>query len=211
VAALISIGKLPHNQQIHNPSIMAAVAREFVSNQYAWFSGSVWPPVVELWDRLDVPEFAVYKQAVQACARDSWQASQSTYKVLHLTLRPLLILLWIISKFLWRNLLEHGGKSLQKGALQLKYALIAFYQFQISLTPMELLGEAGIIGFCVAAYYFQKWLRRQTYWSRTVRWYRGKKAQCVEVRTVEAMPRGATNAYGVRSLFLLRLLCGVAT
>ncbi|KAG7337905.1 hypothetical protein IV203_022435 [Nitzschia inconspicua] len=162
---------------------MTTVVRDFVANQYAWFSESVWPPVVELWERLDVPEYGLYKDAVQTCVRDSWEASQSTFTVIQLTFRPILILLWIILKFLWRNLLEHGGKSLQKGARQLKVALVAFYKFQLSLTPTEVLGEVAILGFFVGLYYFQKWLRRQTYWSRTVRWYRDKKAKCVQVCT----------------------------
>lgn len=161
---------------------MTTVARDFMTHQYEWFSESVWPPVATLWERLEVPEFGLYQQAVQACARDSWKASQSTYHVLYMTFRPIGILLWIILKFLWRNLLEHGGKSLQRGARQVKVAAIAFYKFQISLTPKEVLGEVGLIGLGVALFYFQRWLRKQTYWSRTVRWCRNKKAKCVQVR-----------------------------
>jgi hypothetical protein len=165
-------------------SAMSTITQDFVSNLYSWYSESVWPPVVEFWERLDVPEYNLYKQAVQTCVHDAWKASQSTFRLLQLTFRPLLILLWILLKFLWRNLLEHGGKSLQKGTRQLKFALIALYRFQLSLNSMEVLGEVGLIVLCVALYYFRKWLQRQTYWSRTVQWYRGKKAKCVQVRIV---------------------------
>jgi hypothetical protein len=158
------------------------IAQDFASNLYLWFSESVWPPVEELWERLDVPEYQLYKEAVQACARDVWMASQSTLIVVQLTLRPILILLWILLKFLWRNLLEHGGKSFQKGIRQLKFAMVALYKFQMSLNATEVLGEVGIIVACMALYYFQKWLQRQTYWSRTIRWYRGQKVKCLQVR-----------------------------
>jgi hypothetical protein len=157
-------------------------AQEYVLNLNSWFSESVWPPVAELWERLDIPEYQLYKQAVQACTRDAWKASQSTLTLLQLTFRPLLILWWIVLKFLWRNLLEHGGKSLQKGTRQLKFALVALYKFQLSLNSMEILGEVGLIAFAVALYYFRKWLQRQTYWSRTVKWCRRKRAKCVQVR-----------------------------
>jgi hypothetical protein len=163
---------------------VSTIAQDFVLNLYSWCSESIWLPVVDLWGQLDAPEYQLYKQAVQTCAYDSWRASQSTVTLLQLTFRPLLILLWIILKFLWRNLLEHGGNSLQKGAWQLKSALVALYKFQLSLNSMEVLGEVGLIAFCVALYYFRKWLQRQTYWSRLVQWYHGKKAKCVQVRNV---------------------------
>jgi hypothetical protein len=156
--------------------------RDFADRQVAWFAEQVAPPIADLWERLDVPEYRIYKDALRDFSRDSWEALKSTYRLLFLTLRPICILLWIILQFLWRNLLEHGGRSLQHGFQQLKYASVVFWKFQRSLSRTELLGEAGIVATLVAAYYFRKWLKRQTYWARTVRWYRGKKEQMVQVR-----------------------------
>ena len=161
---------------------MTTLVRDFADRQYLWFSQQVAPPIAALWTRLDVPEYAVYKHAVYDFSRDSWKATKSSYHLLVLTFRPVCILLWIILQFLWRNLLEHGGRSLQHGFQQLKYASIAFWKFQCSLTRTELLGEAGIVATLVAAYYFRKWLKRQTYWARATRWYRHKKEQVVQVR-----------------------------
>lgn len=161
---------------------MAGVARDFVVSQSARFSKDVLPPLVDVWNRLQVPDWPVYREALRGCAYDVWQASQSTFFLLAMTLRPLLILIWIVGQFLFRNLLEHGGRSLQKGAIQAKTALIWFYHFQRSLTWTEILGEATIVLVCVAAYFLRKWLRRQTYWARTVRWYKGKKERALLVR-----------------------------
>ncbi len=139
------------------------------------------PPVTEFWLRLQVPEYSVYKDAVQHFVHDSYQALRSTYTLLFLTFRPIIILLAIIINFLWKNLLEHGSKSIQKGLHQLKYALGEFYKFQLSLTKTELLGELFILGVLVGLYYFHKWLKQQTYWSRFVSWSRQKKHNIVQV------------------------------
>jgi hypothetical protein len=160
----------------------AAMAHDLVVSYYNRFSEDILPPLVGIWNRLEVPEWSIYREALGVCGRDVWYATQSTYRLLVLTFRPLLILAWIVAQFLFRNLLEHGGRSLQKGAVQAKTAVIWFYHFQRSLSWTEILGEVTVILIGVAVYYFRKWLKRQTYWARAVRWYKGKKEQAVQVR-----------------------------
>jgi hypothetical protein len=161
---------------------ITSIAREFVHNQYQWIADDVMPPITDVWLRLQVPEWSVYKDALRHFAQDSYTASQSTHNLLFLTFRPVIILLTIVVKFLWKNLLEHGSKSLQKGLHQLKYAAIEFYKFQWSLTRTELLGELALLGVFVGLYYVHKWLKQQTYWSRFVAWFRQKKHITVQVR-----------------------------
>lgn len=157
------------------------MANDLVKSYYTRFADDVLPPIIELWTRLEVPEWSTYRDALVACGRDVWYATQSSYRLIVLTFRPLLILTWIVGQFLFRNLLDHGARSVQKGAIQVKVASIWFYRFQRSLSWTEVLGEVTIIFICIAAYYFRKWLKRQTYWARAVRWYKGKKEQVVQV------------------------------
>jgi hypothetical protein len=166
----------------HPTKLTASMAHNLVVSYYTRFADDVLPPIVELWIRLEVPEWSTYQGAMAVCAKDVWYATQSSYRLLALTFRPSIILTWIIGQFLFKNLLDHGGRSLQKGAIQIKVASIWFYHFQRSLSWIEILGEVTVIIICIAMYYFRKWLKRQTYWARAVRWYKGKKDQVVQVR-----------------------------
>ena len=136
-----------------------------------------------VWNRLDVPEWKEYSTALKQCGSDFIQASKSSSKFVFLTLRPIVQLLLIIMQGLWFFLLKNGWISIQKGALQGKAAIKWSYKFHRSLSTQEILGEIAIIALCFAIYHFRKWLKKQTYWSRTTRWLRQKKRMLRKVRT----------------------------
>jgi hypothetical protein len=150
--------------------------------QFARWHGELAPTLWEIYVRLDVPEWDVYRNAVIGCAADAYKAAHSAGHLLAITVRPILILAYIVGQFLFRNLLEHGGRSLREGAVQLRFASIWMYRFQRSLTWTEILGEVIVVTACVALYHFRRWLQRQTYWARAVRWYRGRKERAIQVR-----------------------------
>jgi hypothetical protein len=163
--------------------------QEFVAPHYDWFQGEVVPPVVEFWHRLDVPAWDIYREAAHTCGKDFMQSSQSTWKLLYLTFRPIAILSWIlfqvllgIGNIIFRLLLEKGWLSLRNGALQVKAGSIWFYQFQRSLSRTEVLGELGVIGLGVLFYYLRQWLKRQTYVTRATKWCHQKKRHVIKVR-----------------------------
>jgi hypothetical protein len=197
--------------------------KDVVSPQLEWFQaemvpmlGQVLPQLGDVWHRMDVPTWEVYSPALKECSRDMVVASQSTWKLLVLTLRPLCILIGIILQFLWmvlqilaQHLLAQGWVSLQKGLMQGKAAVIWLYLFQRSLTWQEVLGEVTIGITLVALYYFRKWLQRQTYYDRMQRWYRKKRRQFVRVSAAEEKTTGNCAALFVRlsSSFWSRLQC----
>jgi len=150
----------------------------------------LWPNVISTWHRLDVPSWDIYHPVLEECVSDVWKASQSTAQLSYLTLRPFAMLflmlmegLWEIAKVLFRVLLSQGWVHIKKGMIQLKAAAIWFYHFQMSLSRMELLGEAALIVTVIGLYYTYKWLRRQTYWQRFMRWYSEKKQRAIEKTT----------------------------
>jgi hypothetical protein len=148
-----------------------------------------------VWHRLDIPSWDVYQPVLHDCAVDVWKAGQSTAQLSVLTLRPIAILCWTILELIWevaqvlfRILLSQGWIQLKKGMIQLKAAAIWFYHFQMSLSRMEILGEVALVGIAIGLYYLYKWIRRQTYWQRFMKWYADKKQRAIEVRLPVALP-----------------------
>jgi hypothetical protein len=146
------------------------------------------PSTMAVWLRLDVPQWKVYQPAFQQCASDVWNASQSSAQLAYLTFRPLAVLCWMILEILWhiaqvlfRVLLSQGWIQLQRGLLQLKEGSIWFYHFQMSLSRIELLGEMVLVWTLIGLFYFYKWVRRQTYWQRLLKWCTLKKLNAIKV------------------------------
>lgn len=162
-----------------------------VAPHYAWVQEEILPTVYEIWYQMDVPSWDVYSMAVQTWARDVAHGSQSTARLVYLTMKPIVVLVWIflqflggILKILFHHLLEKGWISVQKGALQAKAGMIWFYHFQRNLSRNELLGELAICLLLVLAYYLRKWLKRQTYWARFTKWYKMKKRRLIQVSRI---------------------------
>lgn len=146
------------------------------------------PVTMAAWHRLDVPSWKVYKPALEEFLLDTWKAGQSTAQLSYLTLRPVAMLCLIVVEAAWavaqvflRVLLSQGLVQARKGLLQIRVAAIWLYRFQMNLSRTELLGEAGLVVMSIALYYSYKWIKRQTYWRRFMKWYSLKKQQTIEV------------------------------
>jgi hypothetical protein len=148
---------------------------------YIYLSNDILPLSKELWYRLDVPEYNIYQNAFKECAFDFIKSFQSSYNLWYLTLKPFAILGWIVIQNLYTLMLEHGGRSIQKTAIQAKHAMIWLYHFQLSLTKTEILGEIGIIFLCIGLYFLRRWLKQQTYWKRITGWTKVKKNRFIKV------------------------------
>jgi len=155
----------------------AVTSSTILSDRYY---GVFLPWCSEVATRLELPAWDSYRDAWAVCTRDILKASSSAYHLSYLTLKPIAILLWIVLGQLWKFVLEHGGRSLHTGAVHLKLACVHFYRFQMSLNGTQLLGEAGVLLMCVGLYYFRKWLQKQTYWAKFVKWYKAKKRRLIQ-------------------------------
>ena len=147
------------------------------------YHGIILPWCTQMAERLELPAWNLYRDAWAICTRDVLQASSSVYNLSYLTLKPILLLVWILLGHLWRFLLEHGGRSLHKAAIHLKMASIHFYRFQISLNKTQILGEAALLAMCVGLYYLRKWLLKQTYWAKFQKWYKLQKRKTIRSYT----------------------------
>ena len=168
---------------------------DWIVPQYQYFQseiaprlGQAIPQLGDVYERMDVPAWEMYSVALKQCGSDVAVATQSTFNVAYMTMKPFAILIWIIGEFLFhvlhilsKLLLSQGLVSLQKGLMQAKAGIIWLYLFQRSLSKEEVLGEIAIGAILVALYYFRKWLKRQTYYERATRWYRQKKRTVFQV------------------------------
>lgn len=166
--------------------------------QYStYWKEEVWPFAMEVWYKLDVPSWEVYRPALQFFVEDLWRIGQSASHLAYLTGKPFVILLgmllhvaWEVGKVVFDVLLEQGWVQLQQGWVQLKVTAIWFVQFQSKLSTTELLGEVAIVGLIVGLFYLCRWIRQQSYWSRCVQWYTKKKERAMEVSLARLQQTG---------------------
>ena len=166
-----------HQQQ--TSAVLRALS--VVSDRYY---GALLPWCSSVATTLELPAWDSYSNAMANCANDAIAAAGSSYRLGYLTLKPVLILCWMVLGWVWKFVLEHGGNSLKTGAIHFRSACVHFYLFQRSLNGTQLLGEACLVAVCVGLFYLRKWLQRQTYWAKLVRSYRDKKARLVRVSRV---------------------------
>jgi hypothetical protein len=179
---------------------------------FQYWQDELWPSAMSVWSRLDIPAWDEYQPVLRECGVDVWKAGRSTAQLSVLTLRPIAILCWMILEVVWevaqvlfRVLLSQGWIQLKKGLIQLKAAAIWFYHFQMSLSRTEILGEVALVGFAVGLYYLYRWIRRQTYWQRFMKWFADKKQGAIEVRVRDALllERSLVDYYSTGTLFPL--------
>ena len=148
------------------------------------YRNAVLPWCASVAERLDLPEWPVYREAWRSCLAETREALAAAWAVWCLTARPVLPLAGIVLRHLWAVFSEHGGNSLRAAAVGLSNGCVRFWRFQRALTPRQLLAEAGLVAVLTALYQFRKWLRRQTYWAELVRWHGSQKRRLLRVRRV---------------------------
>lgn len=133
-----------------------------------------------LWLPLNVPTWEVWTSALQQALVDSSGACTSTGTFLFLTIRPVIFLIWILSKaislWIWKHIIVEGIS--QQGVQCLVACAKRTYAFQRSLTPQQLAAQGGLVVCCFLLYKIQQFLMRKTYFKRAVAWtkMRWKKA-----------------------------------
>lgn len=128
----------------------------------------------QVWVPLHVPAFGVWKDALQVAASDLHQAASSVFTFLFITLRPLVLLLYMvieyIIRFIWKYVIVQGFS--QQGVQYLVAGVKALYRHQRSLTREQLAIEVFVIAGAVLLYQIRRFLQRQTYIQRSTAYVR---------------------------------------
>ena len=121
-----------------------------------------------VWLPLQVPDWSVWRDALQHAALDSRQAVVSLGSFFFLTLRPLVVLLLMMlqatARVVWKYVLVQGIS--QQGVQFLTAAVKGLVRHQQSLTRKQVAVEVGGLVGAVVVYQISKVLQRQTYFRR---------------------------------------------
>lgn len=137
---------------------------------------------------LDLPSTAVYWESCRTAYKDVTVAFQSVGTLGFLTLKPFVLILWLVLQYAWklvqflsRVLFAQLYESSKKGFVQLKWASVEFLKWQSTLSNaeigLELLSVAGIVGCFVLRRHIQK----RKYVQRVTSYYKRKKRHVKEV------------------------------
>lgn len=142
----------------------------------------------DLFEYLQLPSRSEYWQAWRNVVRDVWMAAQSLNALSYLTLRPLVLLLWLVSqkvyiclKFLFRHLFQGLWVSLWKGVEQAKWCSKKLVAWQYSLTSAQIKMELGAIMVLLLLFSLRRYIQKQGYVQRVSRWYHTKKRNAIKV------------------------------
>ena len=140
-------------------------------------------------DYLEIPAWHHVLTTSQTAYRDTLTALQSTGVFLQVTLKPLYILLALVSRYIYAFLkifLEHSGANLVKGGRegirQGKVALKWFVNYQRSLSQTAIMIEVGLVLTLVALYSLRRYIIKKKYVTKVTKWYKRKKRAIVLVR-----------------------------
>jgi hypothetical protein len=131
---------------------------------------------------LDLSPASVYTTSCTTAWHDVRAAFRSTGYLGYLTFRPLVLILWLLLRYLWkvlqflgRHLFHHAYVSAGKGWIQLKWGSKEFYKWQSSLSRAAVLIEISVVAALIGCYLLRRYIQRKKYVQRTTSWYRRKK------------------------------------
>lgn len=163
--------------------------------QAAAFEGVCRTIYEQVWLPLHFPTWGVWKDALQVAASDSRQAASSVSTFLFLTLRPLVLFLYMSSEYIirliWKYVIVQGIS--QQGVQYLVTAGKVLYRYQRSLSRDQIVLEVSVIVGAVLVYQIRQFLQRQTYVQRLTAYVRKQ-----EQRLVESYRRGRESLHQVR-------------
>ncbi len=144
---------------------------------------------------LQLPSRTEYWHAWRNVARDVWMAAQSVRALSFLTLRPLVLLLWLVLqrvyiclKFLFRHLFQGLYVSLWKGLEQAKWCARRLVAWQYSLTSTQIKMELSAVIILLLLFSLRRYIQKQGYVQRVSRWYQTKKRYAIKVSDVVCLP-----------------------
>lgn len=140
---------------------------------------------------LDLPSTSLYWKSCRTAYADVRVATMSVWNLGYLTLKPLVLILWLFLQYLWRllqflskHLFHHAYESAKKGAVQLKWAIQEFWKWQSARSNAEIAVELAVIVALIGLYALRRYIEQRKYVQRLKSWYRRKKRIVKEVSTV---------------------------
>ena len=142
-----------------------------------------------------IPSYEEYSTAFSDAARDFVSFFQSIFRFIHLSTKPLLILLALLGRYIILGLaviaehtLKHGVVAIREASFQARTGALWFLRWQRSLSNFALGVEAAALSGLVGLYLLRRHIRRKKYLERAARWYRRKKNEALMVRLPEGFP-----------------------
>ena len=139
-------------------------------------------------DYLEIPSYDEFSTCASQTWHDSVQAFGSTWHLIQITSRPLLILLALLGRYLAILLrvltectIKHGVVAAREGANQANFAVRWIIAWQKSLSRAAVLVELGVLGGLSGLYLLRRYLKKRRYFDRLAWWYAMKKAKGIRV------------------------------
>lgn len=136
----------------------------------------------------EIPALHEVTNSFQIAWKDSILAFQSTSHFLRITFRPLLILLALISRYVYivleilaRHTVHHAYIGMKESLHQLKIGTKEFIRFQRSLPRFWIGVELGICALLIAGYLLRRFIKKRRYVERVEAWYLKKKRMAQKV------------------------------
>jgi len=154
--------------------------------------------VVEAWRDflvyLDVPSTTLYWESCRTACHDVKVATTSLTTLGYLTLKPMVLILWLILQNIWtllqflsRHLFKHAYESAKKGWIQFKWVNREFWKWQSTLSNAQIGIELSIIAALIGCFLLRRHIEKRKYVQRVSSWYRRKKRAVKEVSVVGLM------------------------
>lgn len=133
-------------------------------------------------DYFEIPQASLVKDQFQLAVHDATQAFRSSFTFLNTTTRPIVILIFLISRYLFAVLkilaehtVYHGVNAMKEVLSQLKIAITWFAAYQASLSNAAILMEFSFVFALILLYLLRKYIERKQYVRRITLWYELKK------------------------------------
>ena len=146
-----------------------------------------WQALVEY---LELPSRSEYWSALSVATNDVIQSTKSVYHLGFLTARPFLLLFWLLSqqlyivvRFLGKQLFAGFYVSCQKGWAQFQWAARVGWQWQCRRTQQELIVEASVVLTVAVLYLLRRHIQQQKYVERVRSHYKRQRRRALKVRT----------------------------
>ena len=161
----------------------------------------------DLLEHLDPPSRAELASAAAAALRDVRAATASSWHLLFITLRPVILLLGVLGghlaavlRVIGRHSVAHGWVAAREGWWQLRTGTIWFVRFQRDLPASAKYAEAGATAAALALWLLRRHVRKNRYVEKAAAWYRDKRR-----RAVRKYRRGVERVAKTSSLLALLL------
>jgi hypothetical protein len=135
---------------------------------------------------LEIPNYSLVKEQFQIAIQDAEASARSTANFLQTTSRPFVILLSLLSRYIFillkiiaEHTIYHAILAAKEVWRQLQFATSWLIAYQKSLPKTAIYMEIGFIFLLIGLYAIRKYIKRKRYVERVTRWYRGKRSALI--------------------------------